>query len=218
MLKHVPQARQNLLLLFNKHPLSLFAGPLLLRANVRKHRYFVSRGESFYGLGADSSLPHWLSLFVQYGSGRASSGARVYTRPVNCFVVLFSVFSLTSMSAKSCYLYSLSENYCPPHCVEQFLPTFCPLYWSTTWRELFFFDPDRPVIDLNWRIAHAGVLYTADRLLSFGYALNSSCLFGLCWKPFSSFLRLPLGPVCSILASVSYVLLFSYVPCHLVSL
>lgn len=33
---------------------------------------------------------------------------------------------------------------------------------------------DRPVIDLNWKIAH-GVLYTASRLASFGYAIDTSC-------------------------------------------
>ena len=35
------------------------------------------------------------------------------------------------------------------------------------------FDVDRPVIDLAWKIAH-GVLYTADRLASFGYSLQLS--------------------------------------------
>ena len=33
------------------------------------------------------------------------------------------------------------------------------------------------VIDLNWKIAH-GVLYTAERLISFGYAYNPSCFCG----------------------------------------
>ena len=83
----------------------------------------------------------------------------------------------SSMSAKSSYCFLLSEHYSPPHCIEKFLPTFGVLYWSTTWRELFFFDPDRPVIDLNWKIAH-GVLYTADRLLSFGYSYDPSCFCG----------------------------------------
>ena len=44
-----------------------------------------------------------------------------------------------------------------------------------TWRQLFFFDLDRPpVIDLCWKISH-GVLYTAERLAGFGYALSTAC-------------------------------------------
>ena len=81
------------------------------------------------------------------------------------------------MTAKSCYLYMLSENVSSPHCVEKFSPTFGVLYWSTTWRELFLFDRDRPVVDVSWKIAH-GVLYTTDRLLSFGYSLDPNCFCG----------------------------------------
>ena len=39
----------------------------------------------------------------------------------------------------------------------------------------FFFDFDRPVIDLAWKISH-GVLYTAESLASFGYDLSTTCL------------------------------------------
>ena len=81
------------------------------------------------------------------------------------------------MTTKSCYQYLLSENLGTPHCVVKFLPTFGVLYWSTTWRELFFFDTDRQVIDLSWKIAHGG-LYTAARLASFGYDFNTSCFCG----------------------------------------
>ena len=91
-----------------------------------------------------------------------------------------SPHSLTSdvaMTTKSCYQYLLSENLSPPHCVMKFLPMFGVLYWSTTWRELFFFDTDHQVIDLSWKIAH-GVLYTAARLASFGYDFSTSCLCG----------------------------------------
>ena len=73
VLKHVPQARQSLLLLSTRHPLSLFAETLSSRANVRKLGTLY-QGENHYGLGADSSLPHCLSQFVQYGSERASRG------------------------------------------------------------------------------------------------------------------------------------------------
>ena len=71
------------------------------------------------------------------------------------------------MSTKSCYFYFLSENVVEPHCIAKFAPTFGVLYWSTTWRTLSFFDLDRQVLDLNWKIAH-GVLYVAQRLVSFG--------------------------------------------------
>ena len=53
------------------------------------------------------------------------------------------------MTTKSCYLYLLSERIADPHCVGKFAPSFGPLYWSTTWRSLSFFDLDRKVIDLN---------------------------------------------------------------------
>ena len=65
------------------------------------------------------------------------------------------------MTANSCYLYLLSENFSSPHCVEKFSPTFGVLYWSITWRELFFFDWDRPVVDVSQKI-NPGVLYTTD--------------------------------------------------------
>ena len=36
---------------------------------------------------------------------------------------------------------------------------------------------DRQVIDLSWKVAH-GVLYTAERLSSFGYAIPTVCFCG----------------------------------------
>ena len=81
------------------------------------------------------------------------------------------------MTTKSCYLYLLSENVVQPHCVMKFASTFGVLHWSTTWRSLSFFDMDRQVIDLNWKIAH-GVLYTAQRLVSFGLSVPLSCFCG----------------------------------------
>ena len=92
----------------------------------------------------------------------------------------FSAHQLTpysSLSAKFCYLFLLTDDLPTPHCVVKFTLTFGDLYWSTTWRELFFFDIDRPVIDLSWKIAH-GVLYTADRLSSFGYSVPVVCFCG----------------------------------------
>ena len=81
---------------------------------------------------------------------------------------------VSAMSTKSAYLFLLSENAVSPHCEEKFFPLFGSLYWSSTWRQLFFFDLDRPVIDLCWKISH-GVLYTAERLAGFGYALSTAC-------------------------------------------
>ena len=84
---------------------------------------------------------------------------------------------VSSMSTKICYLYLLSENMAPPHCVEKFAPTFGTLHWPSTWRSLSFFDIDRQVIDLNWKIAH-GVLYTAERLVRFGLSVPLPCFCG----------------------------------------
>ena len=75
------------------------------------------------------------------------------------------------------YSYLLSAAHVTPHCVAKFVPQFGPLYWSCTWRQLFFFDLDRQVIDLAWRVAH-GVLYTASRLVSFGYSVPLVCFCG----------------------------------------
>ena len=60
----------------------------------------------------------------------------------------------------------LSENMAQPHCIEKFSPTEGPLNWPSTWRSLFLSNVDRPVIDLNWKIAH-GMLYIAQRPASF---------------------------------------------------
>lgn len=97
----------------------------------------------------------------------------------------------SSMTAKSAYLYLLSVNFVPPHC-EKFLPLHGSLYWSTTWRQLSFCPVNRSVIDVTWQVAH-GVLYTADRLISFGYDYDPNCFCGSLETPshlFSSVLWL----------------------------
>lgn len=43
----------------------------------------------------------------------------------------------------------------------KFFPLIGSLYWSCTWRQPFFFDLDRPVTALAWKISHE-VLYTAE--------------------------------------------------------
>ena len=89
---------------------------------------------------------------------------------------------ISSMTTRSSYLLLLSDNAVSPHCEVKFFPLFGSLYWSWTWRQLFFFDLDRPVIDLAWKVSH-GVLYTAERLASFGYDLSTSCF---CSDPIES--------------------------------
>ena len=76
----------------------------------------------------------------------------------------------------------MSENAVSPHCEEKFLPLFGSLFWSCTWRQLFFFDLIRPVIDLCWKVTH-GVIYTAERPAGFGYALSTACF---CSSPMES--------------------------------
>ena len=102
-----------------------------------------------------------------------------FSVPRSCLVVGTGhhVSSIQSINTKSCYLYLVSERSSVPHCVEKFFPTFGVLYWSTTWRELFFFDYDRQVIDLSWQVSH-GVLYTASRLVAFGCDVEPSCFCG----------------------------------------
>lgn len=83
----------------------------------------------------------------------------------------------SSFSCKSSYQLLLDLHPCRPHCVDKFFPSFGYLDWPMIWKQLFFFPLDRKVIDLNWKICH-GVPYTAERLSSFGYAVNTSCFCG----------------------------------------
>ena len=82
-----------------------------------------------------------------------------------------------AMSTKSCYQHLLQQSASPPHCILHFQPDYGGLYWPETWQQVSICPIDRPVIDLNWKIAH-GVLYTASRLASFGYLLDNSCFCG----------------------------------------
>ena len=87
------------------------------------------------------------------------------------------VTPVSRVSTKSVYSFLLAEHLSDPHCVIKFARDFGPLYWSATWDQLFWFATDKPVIDLSWKIAH-GVLYTAERLASFGYAIPTDCFCG----------------------------------------
>ena len=117
-------------------------------------------------------MPNWVkckvwSLVAQWVRRFVSSSA--------CWVSLASFWFQSRLNAS--FVFLLTDDLPTPHCVVKFTPTFGDLYWSTTWRELFFFDIDRAVIDLSWKIAH-GVLYTADRLSSFGYSVQVVCFCG----------------------------------------
>ena len=77
--------------------------------------------------------------------------------------------AITTMTTQKTYRLGQSFYEKPPHCIEKFRPVYGDLYWSSTWQQLHAIHLSRPVIDLNWKIAH-GVLYTASRLVnSFGY-------------------------------------------------
>lgn len=90
------------------------------------------------------------------------------------------VSSLLDISAKSYHLFLLSRHYISTHCVSKFCAQFGHLHWSSTRQSisLSFFFLDRPVFYFAWKIAHR-VLYTADRLVSFGYNVPPLCLCGL---------------------------------------
>lgn len=86
-------------------------------------------------------------------------------------------FPISSTTTKACYNLLLSMNPARPHCIGKFFPLFGPWEWSSTWSSLFFMPLDRQVIDLNWKLGH-GILYTAERLASFGYKLPFACFCG----------------------------------------
>ena len=84
---------------------------------------------------------------------------------------------ISSITCKVCYDLLLSLNPAEPHCILKFAPSFGPLDWPSTWKSLHFMPLDRKVRDLSWKVAH-GVLYTAERLISFGYQYSPSCFCG----------------------------------------
>ena len=62
-------------------------------------------------------------------------------------------------------------------CVSKFRPGFGDLYWPPTRSQLFYMPLDRGVADLSCKVCH-GVLFTMDRLISFGYDLPPACFCG----------------------------------------
>ena len=94
--------------------------------------------------------------------------------------VVDGILSLDVSSPKPCALAELNSHSTDvigrrllspePHCISKFLRTYGPLYWSQTWDQVHLTSLYRPVVDVNWKIAHS-VLYTASRLVNnFGMA------------------------------------------------
>lgn len=81
---------------------------------------------------------------------------------------------LANSTTKLCYSILAQQTAEPPHCILKFAGSFGPLFWSETWKQVHIMPLDRHVIDTNWKIAH-GVIYTADRLVSFGMAVDPTC-------------------------------------------
>ena len=102
-----------------------------------------------------------------------------YAISIKVYVVLFRSSSLTitpdtEIPIKSSYLYLLSENMIPAHCIGKFHNLHPSLDWPATWHSLSLFNLNRKVIDLKWKIEH-GVLYTAQCLFSFGLTALLPC-------------------------------------------
>ena len=118
----------------------------------------------------------WIALGGSLSGGELVVGSSLAGGP----------FLVSTMTSKTCYDILLSQNPALLHCVGNFLPLLGAWEWSSTWCSLFFMPLDRQVIDLNWKLAH-GVLYTAERLASFGYQLRILLLwssYGVLGTPF----------------------------------
>ena len=83
----------------------------------------------------------------------------------------------SALTCKSAYLRLISIYTTVPHCASKFRPIYGDLYWPSTWSQIFFMPLDRAASDLSWKVAH-GVLYTSERLSSFGYAIHTVCFCG----------------------------------------
>ena len=117
--------------------------------------------------------PFYIDLFSSWASaeGSSSSSGLSFGSSVG------GPFPVSSASCKSTYQVLLSLHPAVPHCIPKFRSSFGALDWPSTWRSLFFLPLDRQVCDLNWKIAH-GVLYTAERLSSFGLSVPLACFCG----------------------------------------
>lgn len=118
--------------------------------------------------------PFYSSLFAAWDALRDSS---VSSDLVIGSGLVGGPTPVISVTCKIAYQLLLSFNLEQPHCILKFASSFGALDWPTTWKSLQFMPLDRQVRDLSWKVAH-GVLYTADRLISFGYHYAPSCFCG----------------------------------------
>ena len=155
---------------FDATPLEVFASTV---------DYPVSQLPAFYS-----------SLFTAWCASRGSSVSLSLVISVG---LPSGPIPITSVSCKAAYLLFLSLHVEQPHCILKLASSFGALDWPTTWRSLHFMPLDHQVRDLSWKVAH-GVLYTADRLISFGYQYSPLCICGYHLEcPEHLFFLLPLG-------------------------
>ena len=128
---------------FNATPFEVFASTL---------DYAVEQLPSFHF----ALFTAWCALRGSSVSSELMVGDDAPSGPISVALIL----------CKISYQPLLSLHEVQPHCVLKFAPSFGALDWSATWRSLQFMPLDRQVRDLGWTIAH-GVLYAADRLISF---------------------------------------------------
>lgn len=122
-----------------------------------------------------SSLP---PLYQAVLSARVAVGGSFFALADTLVVASSSVRTpISSVSTMSTYSLLLEFHRREPACVRSFCRVFGPLYWPSTWSQLFWFSLDRPVIDISWQIAH-GVLRARHRLVS---------TFGMSHIPTASF-------------------------------
>ena len=102
-------------------------------------------------------LSAWVAVAVDGG----------FSAPADTLFVASSSVRTTvsAVSTKSTYSLLLDFHRREQACVVSFGRVFAPLYWPSTWAQLFWFSLDRPVIDVSWKIAH-GVLRTGQCLVS----------------------------------------------------
>ena len=165
----------------------------------------LSRPDAF----SPKSLPPFYSALLSAWHLVGAAFSCHHSSIVIAYLPPYHVAPVSSISSKSTYLFLLSEDRPTPHCVDKFFLQFSTRYWPLTWSQLFFFKLDCPVIDLNWKVAQ-GVLYTADRLVGFGYSVDPSCFCNSAPEcPSHLFFSCPLThSVLSWLQSLFYVLIF----------
>ena len=117
--------------------------------------------------------PFYASILESWAQirGHRSSGHLGFVVPRPSTGLNTPLLAFTTKDLYTVFVDRFSE---PPHCIIRHTPSFGPLYWSETWQQISSFPLDRKVRDHAWKIAQ-GILYTTDRLHSFGYNYNLNC-------------------------------------------